>query len=196
MPNQYSSKKITLTSTGSAGTSGASFGASDGTIRPSTGSVTFDVTPEIEEQGSTAYIIEDSVRAPASIIIWMGSPSRTFNINAKFLSRTVEEARFNYKQKSFLQAWRMPTTKGVGNSSAPELIQLSGYGDNFQDISCIVRSVTFSYPTDVDYIDIGNASIPIVWPVSVQLLEYHTIEDMESTYDYGKFKSGTLEGWN
>lgn len=191
-------KKITLTSIGNAGQSNFGGDSSIGSVAGTGGDkVVFENTPELEEQGSTVYIIEDSIRSPGSLIVWMGSPSRRFSINARLISRTVPEAQQNWKNKVLLQAWRMPTTSGgIGTSSAPEVVNLSGYGDNFLAIPCIVQSVSFSYPTDVDYIDAGNANVPIIWPVSVQLLEYHTTDDMSSTYQYDQFKTGQLPGWN
>ena len=184
--------QITLTSIGNQGES--NFG---GTGTTGAGDIViFKNTPEVEEQSSTAYIIEDSIRSPASLIVWMGSPSRRFTINARLISRTVDEARENWGNKVLLQSWRMPTSGGIGNSSAPEVVVLDGHKSNFLSIPCIVQSVNISYPIDVDYIDIGVANVPIVWPISVSLVEYHTEDDMSNTYNYDAFRSGTLEGWN
>lgn len=159
-------------------------------------SVVFYASPELEESGSTIYISLDDIRAPASIMVWMGSPSRTFTINSKLISRTQKEAQESVRQKNLLQAWRMPQGSGVGISSVPEIISLTGYGNQFKYIPTIVQSLNISYPTDVDYIDSGNGYfVPIVWPISVTLKEFHTQPDM-AAFDYEAYKSGELNFWN
>jgi hypothetical protein len=166
------------------------------TLTAATGTVEFYSSPEMEESGSTIYISLDDIRSPASLMIWMGSPARTFSINAKLISRTQDEADESFTQKSLLQAWRMPTGAGIAQSSVPEIIYLNGYGNQFNNIPCVVQSLNISYPTDVDYI-ISSAgfNVPIIWPVSVVLREFHTTDDMAS-FDYDAYKSGNLEGWN
>lgn len=157
--------------------------------------ITFYASPEMEESGSTIYISLDDIRAPASILIWMGSPGRTFNINAKFIARTQAEAVDSAKSVNLLRAWRTPTGNSIAQSSTPEVLGLSGYGNQFMNISVVIQSLNISFPTDVDYIDSGNGfMVPIVWPVSITLREYHTKDDMTS-FDYGSYKAGTLEGW-
>lgn len=176
--------------------SGAAFDiAFNDAYNPKANSVIFYASPEVEESGQTIYISMDDIRSPASLMIWMGSPSRTFSINAKLISRTVAEAADSVRQKNLLQAWRMPLGGGIGQSSVPSIISLNGYGGQFQNIPTVVQSVSFSFPTDVDYITVGKFDVPIVWPVSVVLREFHTKNDMEG-FDYNAYKSGTLDKWN
>jgi hypothetical protein len=165
------------------------------TLTAATGTVEFYSSPEMEESGSTIYISLDDIRAPASIMLWMGSPARQFSINAKLISRTAAEADESIRQKNLLQAWRMPTGPGVGSSAVPEIIQLNGYGNQFQSIPCIVISVNFSFPTDVDYISSSGYDVPIIWPVSITLKEFHTQKDM-AAFNYDAYRAGTLGNWN
>lgn len=162
--------------------------------------VVFKATPELEESGSTLYIQIDEGRLPASFLIYMGSPSRTFNINAKFISRTVEEADLAFKYKSLIQAWRMPLQAFgdglLGNGATPRVVRLWGYNKMFMGIPTVVRSYSFTHPSDVDYIADSNGNyIPIIWSVNISLLEAHTIEDIKA-FDYGSYKMGELEEWS
>jgi hypothetical protein len=68
-------------------------------------SVRFTVTPEMSESKSVSYIDISDVRLPASILIYMGSPSRNYNINAKFLSRSTTEANQTYAYLNLLRSW-------------------------------------------------------------------------------------------
>jgi hypothetical protein len=67
--------------------------------------VRFTVTPEMSESKSVSYVDVSDVRLPASILIYMGSPSRNYNINAKFLSRSVDEADQTYAYLNLLRGW-------------------------------------------------------------------------------------------
>lgn len=158
-------------------------------------SVEFYASPELEESGQTIYISMDDIRSPASLMIWMGSPSRTFSINAKLISRTTTEASESVRQKNLLQSWRMPLGNGIGQSAVPKVLSLNGYGNQFQNIPVVVQSVNFSFPTDVDYISTNGYDVPIVWPVSLVLREFHTKDEMES-FSYDAFKAGKLPNWN
>lgn len=165
--------------------------------------VIFTATPELEESGTTLYIETSEGRMPSSLLIYMGSPSRNFNISAKLISRTTAEATTNFKYKALLQAWRMPLDAfgdggiaGDDSGQTPRIIRLSGYGKQFMAIPTVVKSVNFTWPSDVDYIaDISGNMVPIIWPVSVSLQEVHTIEDVKA-FKYGDYKLGNLEEWS
>lgn len=166
--------------------------------------VIFKVTPELEESGQTIYVEISEGRMPASLLIYMGSPSRTFNISAKLVSRNVTEATQNFKYKSLLQAWRMPLNSsasggisGDDSGATPRIIRLWGYGNIFKGIPTVIKSVNFSHPSDVDYIsdDSGN-KLPIIWPINISLQEAHTMEDIRNGFNYEQYKTGTLEEWS
>lgn len=191
-------QKITLSEKAGSNpyASGSAFDISyNSAFNPSANSVSFYASPELEESGQTIYISMDDIRSPASLLIWMGSPSRTFSINAKLISRTETEAKESVRQKNLLQAWRMPLGGGIGQSSVPSIISLNGYGGQFRNIPVVVQSVNFSFPTDVDYISTSGYDVPIIWPVSVVLREFHTKDEME-TFNYNSYKAGTLDNWN
>lgn len=166
--------------------------------------VVFRATPEVEESGSTIYQKEDAIRVASSFLIWLGSPSRNFNISAKLISRTVAEAEENYKFVSLLRAWRMPSngagTGTLGNDkAAPETLRLWGYdGDNkghFLGIPVVVESLGLTFPEDTDYITTSAGyQMPIVMPVSLTLVETHTASDIEK-FNYGAYKQGVLVEW-
>jgi hypothetical protein len=68
-------------------------------------SVTFFVSPEISESRNVNYVDISDIRMPASILIWMGSPSRGFNLSAKFIARSQIEADGAFQQLSLLRSW-------------------------------------------------------------------------------------------
>jgi hypothetical protein len=77
--------------------------------------VVFDVTPDLIETRNVNYKSIDPVHAPGQIFVYGGSSSRLFNIsNARFISRTVEEADLNLKRLWLLRSW---TVSHFGSSS-------------------------------------------------------------------------------
>ena len=67
--------------------------------------VTFFISPEISENRSVTYVEISDVRLPSSILIWMGSPSRNFSLNAKFLARSEQEANVAFRNLNILKSW-------------------------------------------------------------------------------------------
>ena len=93
----------------------------------STGSVSFDVTPDINESGTASYFEASEIRAPCSILIYMGSPSRTFQINAKLISRTTAEAYATEQKVNILRSWRMPESSdyfSLGSENTDDSINI------------------------------------------------------------------------
>lgn len=73
-------------------------------------SVEFTITPEMSESRSVNYVEVSDIRLPASVLIWMGSPSRNFSLNAKFLARSVAEADLAWKNTNLLKSWCVTDT--------------------------------------------------------------------------------------
>lgn len=163
--------------------------------------VVFEATPDMTESGGTVLIDIGDIRAAASIVIYMGSPSRTFTLNAKFVSRTTAEAATNQNYINILKAWREPTIQsggGIGQAE-PETLRLFAYGDVLKGIPCMVNNISIEYPSDVDYIQATTAAgksvwVPIIQNVSLTLKEVRSWDDLK-TFDYESFKQGTLDQW-
>lgn len=159
--------------------------------------VKFHATPQIQEVGTASWNEMTEVRAPASILTYMGSPSRTFSISAKFISRTKKEADRTFRYVNLLRSWRMPYLDGSGNwgSAEPEVLHLFGYGNTFRGIPVILRTLNLDLNDEVDYIkSTNNSDIPIIWPVTLSLQEIHTIKDFD-TFKIKDFSQGILPWW-
>jgi len=158
--------------------------------------VIFWATPEVQEVGTANWVEYSELRGPSSITFYMGSPSRTFSINAKFISRTKKEADLTFKYLNVLRSWRMPYIEdGWTGQAEPEVLHLFGYGNIFRGIPVILKSLNIDLNSEVDYIKSSNNSdIPIVCPVSLSLQEIHTLSDFEK-FNIKDFKNGTLGWW-
>ena len=166
--------------------------------------VIFKVRPEVTVSSSANYIEVSEIRQAASILVYIGSPSRTFTVNAKLVSRTKKEADKNFEILHRLRSWRMPT-KNTGRlgaddtSDSPPALELLGYGTetigNFRAIRCVMTALNEDFPVDVDYVTCSNTSeMPIIMTVSISLKEIHKPEDLDK-FDFNEFKSGKLPEW-
>lgn len=79
--------------------------------------VVFYITPEISESRSVNYVDIGDIRMPASILIWMGSPSRSFNINGKLLARTQQEADVSFQSLNYLKSWCVARVSGLDSKA-------------------------------------------------------------------------------
>lgn len=154
--------------------------------------VVFNNTPELSESGQAIFSGIDGIRSPASLLIYQGSPSRTYTISAKFVSRTKKEAQDNFDNMNILKAWRMPMSR----FDDPETLRLYAYGNSIKGVPVVLVSVTVEWPSDVDYIIIDNdgTSVPIIQTASLSLKEIRSWDDLE-TFSYTSYKAGLLDGW-
>lgn len=70
--------------------------------------VIFQVTPTINETGSVEYTPIQPVHMPGGIQVYKFTSSRTFEINAHFITRSVGDAIVNMRNLQTLRSWRMP----------------------------------------------------------------------------------------
>lgn len=176
-------------------------------------SVLFDVTPEITESHTASYTHLGEMMQPSEISLYMGSQGRVININAKFVSRTVDEAAANVRKIQLLKSWTKPDKSQIGtfeelasagSQSAfpygtPAVLALYAYGNRLNGVTVVMETLTITYPDDVDYITTGDSatsptSIPIICNVTIGLKEVHSIEDVES-FSIEAYRAGSLAGW-
>lgn len=82
--------------------------------------VIFEVTPVLTESGSVEYGSTTPVHMPGSIQIYKHTSSRSFDIQAKFISRNVADAVKNMKYLQTMRSWRYPffgATDTIGKTS-------------------------------------------------------------------------------
>ena len=179
--------------------------------------IEFDVTPDITESGSATYSDISDIRAAASILLYKGSPSRTFSITGKLVARNEIEAARVVKQIHILKSWRMPESYTGGfNAGVPTLLYLQGYGKMFKDIPTVMTDLTIEFSSEFDAINGGegvvkfdvsstksysedvNSFVPIIVPVSITLREAHSTDaDLEGmkSFDILKYRTGNFTHW-
>lgn len=173
--------------------------------------VEFAVSPDVSESGGVSYAEISDIRAASSVLWYQGTPSRNFNINAKFISRTPEEAFKASFYVHCLKSWRMPETikstigfsttlgnSGIGGGT-PTTLYLQGYGDMYKNIPVVLTDLNIELSSEHDFIKKNdNIMMPIVTTVTISLKEAHSLEgnvDGFEEFDIVKYRNGTLQGW-
>lgn len=163
----------------------------------SSGIVEFEVQPTVSETASASYAPVDDIRQAASMLIYMGSPSREFSITAKLVSRTKREAELAWKKVQILRSWRMPEASGNNsfNAKSPSRLTLSGLSGWYNQIAVRMTNLTIENPEDVDYIkSYSGYDVPIVWPITISLKEARSPNELKR-FDIISFRQGRLEKW-
>lgn len=169
--------------------------------------VRFFVTPELSEARTVNYQEISEIRQPGGILIYIGTQLRTYQINARMVSRSQEEADLTYTYTHRLKAWTTPNKDGggpvaggAGGATAPEILKLYGYGADWggqlRGVPCVITSLNIDFPNNVSYIKTtnGRASVPIVQNISIGLKEARSDTDLEN-FDMISFRNGYLLNW-
>jgi hypothetical protein len=172
--------------------------------------VIFKHTPAISESREAEYV-DSGLPGESGILIYTVTNNRRFTINAKFVSRSVTEATANYLAVNLLRSWLLPIRSQHETFGSPPLLKLSGYGTQFYEIPVQLSSFSIAYPDDVDYINCGAYSVPIIQSIDISLIESHDLKYTLSkdadgnaisqnatsgnSFDLAAFKVGNLRGW-
>lgn len=177
--------------------------------------VVFDVSPTVSESRSSDYV-DQPIPGPVGVVVYKATGNRRFQISAKFVSRNIPEAEKNYRYVNLLRSWLLPapdSENGVYLPTAPPILRLNGYKNQFFNIPVSVVDLSINYPEDVDYIETDLAMVPIVQSVDVTVIESRSIlqqtdlsdgsvseDDQKSIYDGSgfnitAFKQGKLPGF-
>lgn len=164
--------------------------------------VRFYVTPELNETRNVNYQEISEIRQAGGILIYIGSTPRTYQLNARMVSRTPDEADLTYAYTHRLKSWTVPTKNAGGgedSENAPEVVKLWGYGRRqLRGVPVVITSLSIDYPANVSYITTSNgaAHIPIIQTFSISLKEARTADEIsEDFFNLEQYKLGTLPNW-
>lgn len=152
--------------------------------------VRFRVTPKISESRVTTYQ-DEALPDAGGITVYAVTDNRKFTINATFVSRTQEEAQRTFREINTLKSWLIPENDG---NAKPEIIKLWGYKKQFDGIPVVMSTLNITWADDVDYIDSGNAWVPIVQTASMTLIESHSTPEVQA-FDIEAFRQGVMPGF-
>jgi len=157
--------------------------------------VWFEASAPITESRSANYTGHDIIHLPTDIWAYKNTTARSFQITAKIVSRNADEAKANSRYLDLIRSWVLPD---FGNSGAtPPIVKLSAfYNTNIDKVPCIIKSYSFGYPEDVDWIyagaelnagtgrnkKVGSSAMPVIMSITVDLSEAYTPAQITARY--------------
>lgn len=158
-----------------------------------TGGMVWNITPTISEQRSISYDTESPVHSNASYNSYKTTPNVILNVNGTFVASTPAEAYYNLACVHFLRsvskmdsgriAASITNTEIAVAGAPPPILLFSGYGDFiFGDVPVIVKSVTFNYAEDVDYVKVPISSASTSYQVKLGKLNRLSAQRPDETY--------------
>jgi hypothetical protein len=188
--DSYRQEEIRLIARDSGFTSGGQHG------------VRFFVTPELNESRTVNYQEISELRQAGGLLIYIGTQARTYQLTARMVSRTQEEADMTYINTHTLKSWTVPTkskqSSGFDTENTPMVLKLYGYGASKQirGVPVVITSLSIDYPSTVSYIkSSGGAWIPILQTFSIALKEARNADELTRGFNLQQYKEGTLPNW-
>ena len=141
------------------------------------GQVIFQASVPVTESRSVNYENYNIVHLPTDIWAYRNTSARRFSIQGKLVSRTPGEAGENVLYLNLIRRWTLP---GFGDTGAtPPIVKLSAYqNSNIDGLNCIIRSYSWTFPDDVDYIYTASEPMPVIGILGLELDETYTAEEI------------------
>lgn len=176
---------VTMSSTSGPSQSGSSFqnqvinaASTAGAVNASTApqppreQVIFEATPEFSESRSIQYKNIDPVHAPGAIYMYAMTNARTFSIQGKLISRSVNEATRNLAYIQYLRTWAMPVFGTVNQQTAapgegilgapPALLFLTAYSQGNPGAQAVAATVPATNGSPVPAIGNNIYQVPVI----------------------------------
>lgn len=114
--------------------------------------VIFEATPTFTENRSVSYTPVTPVHMPGSIQVYKNTAARAFNVGAKLISRTREDATRNMRTLQLLRGWTMPYFGASGGQTGSEQVEMERqFAAGGIDLSLSASSL-LGAPPDVLYL--------------------------------------------
>lgn len=143
------------------------------------GKVIFMVSPgSLSESRSANYDQWNLVHLPTDLYAYRNTTSRSWEIQVQLVSRTKIEAASNSKILNTVRSWLLPDFANYG--APPDILKFSAYSDpNINEVTCILRSYSWNYPSDVDYVFDAEHKMPVIGSLGVSLVEIYSATQIQ-----------------
>lgn len=133
--------------------------------------VVWDATPEFSESRQIMYKNIEPVHAPGAIYQYGSTSARTFTIEGKFISRSINEATRTLAYVQYLRTWAMPVFGTAGTATGenilgapPSVLFLTAYSRSTLSDAQTSKTVPIGNGTSSSTPAIGNNiyNVPVV----------------------------------
>lgn len=141
------------------------------------GEVVFEASPIVGEQRGSSWDGYNITHLPTGILSYKNTGSRKFDVQAKLISRTPEEADMHAYYLNLIRSWILPDFGGTG--AVPPICRFSVYNnENISRLPVILESYSWTFPDDVDYIHTSTTPMPVIGTISITLQEIWSPEEI------------------
>ena len=155
--------------------------------------VIFQASSPIAESRTANYQGHGILHLPTDIFAYQNTSGRHFSVTGKLVSRNADEAAANALNVDLIRSWILPD---FGKSGAtPPIVKLSGFNNNnINNVQCIIKSYSITYPDDVDWIfNNTDVPMPVICSLSVELEEAYTPQQIvKGKWNIKKSKGGSF----
>lgn len=162
------------------------------------GEVVFEASAPLSETRSADYGSYDIIHLPTNLLSYRKTTSRQWQVNGKLVSRTADEANSNAYYLDLIRRWLLPDFGGTG--ATPPILTLYGYRNmNVDGRRVVLKSYSWNFPEEVDYIYTGTQPMPVIGNVELGLEEVYSAEEITNgawrlgVTSAGKFEPGDAE---
>lgn len=143
------------------------------------GDVIFQASSSVGESRTANYEGYNITHMPTDLWAYRNTTGRKFQINGKLVSRTPDEAGENAHYLNLIRQWILPDFAGTG--ATPPILKFSAYdNDNIDQVKVILKSYSFTFPDDIDYIFTGSVPMPVIASLNIDLDEAYSAEDINA----------------
>lgn len=147
------------------------------------GEVVFEASAPLSEQRTAEYGNYDIIHMPTALLSYRKTSARAWSIAGKLVSRTANEANANARYLDLIRTWMLPDFGGTG--ATPPILTLYGYrNSNIDGRKVVLRSYSWGFPEELDYIFAGGQPMPVIGNLEVALEEVYSAEEITN----GKWK--------
>lgn len=154
--------------------------------------IIFEASPSVGENRTASYSNYQLIHMPADMLAYNQTASRSFSVSGQLISRDADEARANAGYLNLARQWVLPnfgagstTTKGK-EGSTPPILKLYAYNnDNINGVQVVLKSYSFSFPADVDYIHTNTRAeimtpFPVIATLTLELAELYSAQQISA----------------
>lgn len=156
--------------------------------------VTFEASSPVTESRTASWDQYNVVHLPTSLFAYRGTSHRSFQVSGKLVSRTPDEATTNARYIDLVRSWVLPDFGSSGAS--PPIVTLTAYSNsNIKKLQCFVRTYSWQFTDEVDYIFTGEQPMPVIGVLSVDLEEIYSAREITAVTPWKiKSASGSIIG--
>jgi len=160
----------------------------------------FPYTPTVMVGHSASYGTYDITHTIYQPQYYISTPNPSISITANFTANSIAEAKHTAAAIQFLKTC---TKSDFGESrlttagTPPPILSLKIYGGstlNAQNTPVVVRSMNYTMPEDVNYVETEYGTVPTMLLIACELSVQLSPKTVRKGFDIGKFAQGNSLG--